>query len=130
MASFSPSMKNKVNGLKVRILIGESASQFVLSNFSMPNRQTIEKIHQAFLMLHRLAIVYRAENGDKTKRIIEPHFLLLSYPVWYVLAWDHLRGEVRTFRCDRVEKIQSLNDVFKLLPVTRFKNALEGINAI
>lgn len=130
MASFSPSMKRKVSGLKARILIGESASQFVLSEFNAPNRRTVEKIHQAFLMLHRIAIVYSDEKGEKTKRIIEPHFLLLSYPVWYVLAWDHLRDDVRTFRCDRVEKIQSLDDDFKLLPIIRFKNSLEGIKAI
>jgi len=130
MASFSPSMKNKVSGLKARILIGESASKFVLSEFFTPNQRTVEKIHQAFLLLHRITIVYRAENGDKTRRTIEPHFLLLSYPVWYVLAWDHLRGDVRTFRCDRVEKTQCLDEDFKLLPVARFKNSLEGINAI
>jgi len=130
MASFSPSMKNKVNGLKARILIGESASRFVLIKFSKPKRQIVEKIHHAFLMLRRISIMYRDENGDKTKRIIEPHFLLLSYPVWYVLAWDHLRGDVRTFRCDRIEMIQSLDDAFKLLPISRFENSLEGVNAI
>ncbi|MCF6225593.1 MAG: WYL domain-containing protein [Xanthomonadales bacterium] len=129
-ASFSPSMKNKVNGLKARILIGESASQFVLSEFISPNRRTVEKIHQAFLMLRKIEIVYCAENGDKTKRIIEPHFLLLSYPVWYVLAWDQLRNDVRTFRCDRIIRIQSSDNNFKLLSVAHFKNSLEGINAI
>ncbi len=130
MASFSPSMKNKVNGLKARILIGESASKFVLSAFNTPDRRTVEKIHQAFLLLNTISIVYRAEDGSKTCRTIEPHYLLLSYPVWYVLAWDHLRGDVRTFRCDRVEKAQPLDESFELLSDTKFNTSLEGSNAI
>ncbi|MDH3325516.1 MAG: WYL domain-containing protein, partial [Gammaproteobacteria bacterium] len=117
MASFSPSMKNKISGLKARILIGGAASQFVLSEFTTPNRRTVENIHQAFLMLRQIGIIYCDENGIKTKRVIEPHFLLLNYPIWYILAWDHLRSDVRTFRCDRVEKIQNLDDDFKLFPI-------------
>lgn len=130
MASFSPSMKKQVRGLKARILISGSASNFVLSEFSTPKRKIVEKIHQAFLLLQRVDIVYRDENGAMTKRIIEPHFLLLSYPVWYVLAWDHLRGDVRTFRCDRIEKIKSLENDFKLLPAAKFEISLDGVNAI
>ncbi len=36
-------------------------------------------------------------------RIVEPHYLLLSWPAWYLLVWDHLRGAVRMLRVDRIE---------------------------
>ncbi len=130
MASFSPSMKNKINKLKSRILIGESASPFVLSAFSAPGARVVELLHQAFLMMRKIGIDYRAENGAKTKRTIEPHYLLLNYPVWYVLAWDHLRDEVRTFRCDRIEHSRVLDEVFCLRPFTHFEKAMEGADAI
>ena len=130
MASFSPATKHKVKGLKARILIGESASLFVLSAFNAPDRKMVEQLHQAFVMVGRIAINYRAENGVKTKRVIEPHYLLLNYPVWYVLAWDHLRADARTFRCDRIDSIQRLDEGFKLRPIAQFENALQGINVI
>ena len=130
MASFSPSMKHNINRLKSRILIGESASPFVLSAFSAPSADVVEQLHQAFLMMRRINISYRAENGSKTERTIEPHYLLLNYPVWYVLAWDHLRDEVRTFRCDRIESAHVLDEGFRLRAFTQFERAVEGVDAI
>jgi len=127
MASFSPSMTSKVNGIKARIIIGESASDIVLSNFLSPKRQAVEQLHQAFLMLQRIEIAYRDEKGNQTIRIIEPHYLFLSYPVWYVLAWDHLREDMRVFRCDRMEKIHILDEDFTLIPLIEFKNKRDGI---
>ena len=130
MASFSPSMKHKINRLKSRILIGESASPFVLSAFSAPSADVAEQLHQAFLMMRRINISYRAENGAKTERTIEPHYLLLNYPVWYVLAWDNLRDEVRTFRCDRIESAHVLDEGFRLRAFAHFEKAMEGVDAI
>ncbi len=130
MASFSPSMKHKINRLKSRILIGESASPFVLSAFSAPRARVVEQLHQAFLMMRRIDIHYRAISGAKTERTIEPHYLLLSYPVWYVLAWDYLRDDVRTFRCDRIERVHVLDEEFRLRQFTQFEKAMEGVDAI
>lgn len=130
MASFSPSMKHKINRLKSRILIGESASPFVLSAFSAPSAGVVEKLHQAFLVMRRINIGYRAENGAETERTIEPHYLLLNYPVWYVLAWDNLRDEVRTFRCDRIGSAHVLDEGFRLRAFTQFEKAMEGVDVI
>ena len=89
-----------------------------------------EKLHQAFLMQRSLAIRYQAKGGELSKRKIEPHFLLLSYPVWYVLAWDNLRSDYRTFRCDRILNIYGIDHKFKLLPISHFAELMEGIDAI
>lgn len=130
MASFSPAMKHKVSSLKARILISSSASQFVLKEFTAPTKNVVENIHQAFLMQNPIEIRYQALNGDTTKRTIEPHYLLLNHPVWYVIAWDHLRNDARTFRCDRVKRVKIVNDVFKPRPISDFKSSLEGVSAI
>lgn len=128
MASFSKNIRSKVDGIKERIIIGESASPFVLAKFVSPNRQAIEKLHQAFLMRQRIEISYVDETGNKTRRIIEPHYLFLSYPIWYVLAWDKLRDDIRVFRCDRIENIALIEDVFSIIPLVTFKNKRDGIN--
>lgn len=128
MASFSPSMKSKVNGIKARIIIGKSATEMVLSSFDAPKHKAVEKLHQAFLMLQCIRISYKDEANNITTRIIEPHYLFLSYPVWYVLAWDHLRDDVRIFRCDRMEKIQILDEDFTLQSLSVFKNKRDAIS--
>ena len=129
MASFSPSMRNKINNLKSRIVVGESASPFVLSAFSVPIARVVERLHQAFLMMRKIHIHYRDASGRRTERAIEPHYLLLSYPVWYALAWDDLRNEVRTFRCDRIERARLLDDVFRPRRFSEFEREVEGIDA-
>ena len=130
MASFSPAMSHKVRGLKARILVGLAASPETLSGFSAPSRGIVERLHQAFLAQDRIAIGYRTEDGRRSARAIQPHYLLLSAPVWYVLAWDELRDDVRTFRCDRITSIRLLEDGFRLLPVERFEGAYEGSDPI
>ena len=130
MASFSPSMKHKLNSLKSRIMITESASPFVLAAFSAPKTAIVESLHRAFVTMCTMTIDYRDEHSTLTQRMIEPHYLLLSYPVWYVLAWDHLRDDVRTFRCDRIIKVQVHDQGFRLRPLARFSAATEGVDAI
>ena len=130
MASFSPSTKHKLNQLKKRILIGESASPFVLSAFSPPKTAIVKTLHEAFLIAQSLHIRYRAENGRTTERVIEPHYLLLSYPVWYVLAWDHLRHDIRSFRCDRITQAKLDGRTFRLRSLGDFQTAIDGVAAI
>lgn len=126
MASFSPDKRHKVSGLKSRILIGESASTFVLASFETATKSVVQRLHQAFVTQQNLHITYRAESGDKTTRDIEPHYLLLHYPVWYVLAWDQLRDAPRTFRCDRIINAHRLEERFKLQPQDSFSSAFDG----
>jgi predicted DNA-binding transcriptional regulator YafY len=129
MASFSPSMKQKINKLKSRIIIGESASPFVLSAFSVPEARVVEQLHQSFLMMRKVHIHYRDASGEKTERAIEPQYLLLSYPVWYAISWDDLRNDVRVFRCDRIERARLLDEVFRPRRFTQFESAVEAIDA-
>lgn len=131
IASFSSTMSAKVSGLKARIRIGKPVSGHLLSAHSCPHPQVIEQLHQAFLAMYPLAISYRAEDGAITRRTIQPHFLLLCSPIWYVLAWDELRSDVRTFRCDRITAAEMLSErSFQPLPMRSFEAALAGIDAI
>jgi len=130
LGSFPPLIKTKVKNLKDRILILPSASINVLSSVSVLKKELAESLHQAFLMQQGISISYKAKNGSKTKRMIEPHYLLLSFPVWYVLAWDELREDVRTFRCDRITNIESTGRTFRLRPVAHFNESIAGTEVI
>ncbi|WP_216825885.1 helix-turn-helix transcriptional regulator [Sulfitobacter sp. SK012] len=129
IASFSSDKRHKVSGLKSRVLIGSTASTYVQRSVVTTNTRAVQALHQAFLDQRALTIHYENEAGEASRRKIEPHYLLLNYPVWYVMAFDHLREAPRAFRCDRLVAAEVSEIRFRLLPKDHFKQSLEG-NAV
>jgi predicted DNA-binding transcriptional regulator YafY len=127
-SSFAPNMRARVESLKRRILVAQPASIGVLGNFSAASPAIVRSLHQAFLAQERLNIAYRDERANLTERMIEPQMLLLNFPVWYVVGWDHLRDAPRTFRCDRIERAKSTGESFRLRANEVFAEALAGVN--
>lgn len=116
VASFSPEKRNKVNRLKSRIMIGITASTYVQASAKVPPQRVVQALHQAFIDQMSIDIRYQREDGEASQREIEPHYLLLKYPIWYVVAFDHLRERPRTFRCDRILSAKATGQHFRLLP--------------
>ena len=125
MALFPANQKYKIDTLRERILIGGSASPFILSSFDLPSAPAIRELNRAFLFKQSLEIKYQDGEGQLTRRRIEPHYLYLNYPVWYVLAYDDLRSDYRTFRCDRLVQAEVSESNFKLLSFDRFRHMVE-----
>ena len=50
----------------------------------------------------RLRFAYGAANGERTERHVEPHRLVALDRRWYLVAYDLLRNDWRSFRLDRV----------------------------
>jgi predicted DNA-binding transcriptional regulator YafY len=46
---------------------------------------------------------YRSHSGDRTRRMVEPCGLVHTGRRWYLVAWDTVREEWRTFRVDRID---------------------------
>jgi predicted DNA-binding transcriptional regulator YafY len=51
----------------------------------------------------RVEFGYRARDGRQTQRQVEPHRLVPLGRRWYLVAYDLLRQDWRTFRLDRLE---------------------------
>jgi len=130
IASFSPDKRGRVEGLKTRILIGVTASTYVQAGAQSPPKRVVQALHQGFLDLEALDIEYRREDGTPSRRRMEPHFLLLKYPVWYVLAFDHLRDAPRSFRCDRIQSAMRSGTGFRLRPKSEFQSVLDAENLV
>jgi predicted DNA-binding transcriptional regulator YafY len=124
VASFSPEKRNKVARLKSRILIGVTASTYVQASASPPPKRVVQALHQAFIDQEVLQIGYQREDGEISERQIAPHYLLLKYPVWYVVAFDDLRMESRIFRCDRMLSAIRTGTHFNLMPKEAFQPSL------
>jgi len=114
-----------VNRLKSRILIGVTASTYVQKTITTPPKQVVKALHQAFIDQEILEIGYQREGGEISRRLIEPHYLMLKFPVWYIVALDHLRGAARTFRCDRIQTAKMTGKRFQLLPKKELQSSMD-----
>ena len=56
----------------------------------------------------RVHLHYRTAQRDASERDFDPYGLAWRGGRWYVVGWCHLRGAVRSFRLDRVERVQAL----------------------
>lgn len=130
-AAFSESYQSKIRSLRRRILVGSPASDRVLATFSQPQRRALTGITEAFFNMRCITIEYVDGSGARTSRDIEPQFLYLSMPIWYLLAWDRLRSAIRYFRVDRVRSVIPLQEGFRLADPRPFQaEAEEGIEAL
>jgi len=51
---------------------------------------------------HRLRAAYRSFIGEVSERELSPWGLVVRSPCWYLVAHDHRRADLRTFRIDRM----------------------------
>lgn len=113
-ASFPQEQRDKIQPLRNRILIGSLASERVQDNFQSTVKSSSDFLYEAFFEMKTLNIIYEDGKGEKTSRMIEPQYLFLNWPVWYVMAWDHLRNDVRCFRLDRISSAEIEGGSFNL----------------
>ncbi|MET9558401.1 YafY family protein [Streptomyces sp. NPDC006645] len=64
--------------------------------------RTLTAIAAAITGTERLRFGYRAGDGARTKRQVEPYRLVSTARRWYLVAYDLGREDWRTFRLDRV----------------------------
>lgn len=124
-AAFAPAQVRRIRNLRSRILVGQAASSAVLSGYATPGPAVTGPILEAFVHLRIARLTYTDQNGVTTQRDIEPQYLYLNVPVWYALAFDHLRSAVRFFRLDRITTVTALPQPFRLRPATAYAGAGE-----
>lgn len=111
--SFPDSERKRILALRSRIWIGEQASGNVMASYGKTDPGCLGIIHESFFDTKKLIIRYEDGKMAGTSRTIQPHFLFLNWPVWYILAWDELRGGVRYFRIDRIKSARILPERFR-----------------
>lgn len=124
-AAFAPAQVRRIRSFRSRILVGEAASSAVLAGYSTPGSEVTGPILEAFSHQRIARITYADQKGVTTQRDIEPQYLYFNVPVWYALAWDHMRGAVRFFRLDRITTVTVLLQSFRLRPTTDYADAGE-----
>lgn len=84
------------------LYVGKLSPRVDLSDLGVMEAALLPAFEVAFLEQRPLAFRYRDRNGASSERRVEPQALLILPPLWYLVAWDPARGDVRHFRMDRI----------------------------
>jgi predicted DNA-binding transcriptional regulator YafY len=112
--SFAPAQSRRILAVRRRILVGSNASDRVLATAVQPIPAVARALLTAFAQQQVATIEYRDGTGTRSQRTIEAQYLYYALPVWYLVAWDRTRHDIRTFRIDRVMDATLLDETFRL----------------
>jgi len=62
----------------------------------------------------RVRIRYNSFARVDTERVVDPYGLSFRWGNWYLIGYCHLRGEMRTFRIDRISRCEALSETFEM----------------
>lgn len=72
-------------------------------------------LRKAIRMQKRVRIVYQAANQNKTtQRELDPYALAFRQGWWYVIGYCHLRRDMRSFRIDRIHRVDPLETSYQI----------------
>ncbi|MBA2468433.1 MAG: YafY family transcriptional regulator [Chloroflexia bacterium] len=91
---------------------------------SFPQPEVLAQLIQASLAHQRCWIRYGSWEGNQTSRDIDPYGVLFLDGRWYVHGWCHLRQDARTFRIDRVRRMDIMPQVFDPPPDIDIEDAV------
>lgn len=114
--AFPESQRNRVSNIRKRILISEHTDTLKVLQSSKILQSISENLSASFFRQVCLEIDYESGSGVNTTRQIEAHYIMLSWPIWYIVAWDHLRLSPRIFRIDRIKGARVMTANFELRP--------------
>lgn len=72
------------------------------------------ELNQAIQDEYNVWVKYYSKSSDElSERILSPYALTFDNGIMYLIAYCHLRGEVRIFRVNRIREFKKTNDNFK-----------------
>ena len=81
---------------------------------NITNSDKLIDIQMALVNYKCISVKYETESGKPSSRIIEPYMLYHnSTEDWVLAASCRVRKDFRSFRLDRIQNIEILDDVFE-----------------
>lgn len=119
--AFTGSALAKVRRVLPDAVAGRIESLLATADFTALPRQAAPAGSEVLLTLAAAArdrrpvrIAYTAWAGGTGDRVLEPYGLVFHSGRWYVSGHDSARGEVRTFRLDRITAAESIEGSFEV----------------
>ena len=85
----------------------------VTAAVDMPTRDRLAVLRQATEARRVVAVVYLDLQGRRSQRRLRPLGCVYWDSVWTLAAWCELRQGLRSFRVDRIESLQVLDETFR-----------------
>ena len=82
--------------------VGKLSPRVDLSDLGVMEAALLPAFETAFLQQLHLRFRYRDKKGTVSNRQVEPQAMLVLPPLWYLVAWDPARNDIRHFRMDRI----------------------------
>jgi predicted DNA-binding transcriptional regulator YafY len=76
--------------------------------------EVILTLSRAVQLRRRTHLLYRSGAGNETKRDFDPYGLAYHQGKWYAVGWCNLRKDLRSFRLDRVARVDLTDATFDL----------------
>lgn len=78
--------------------------------------EKLELLHRALAVKKQVRMVYRtASRGNAlTTRIVEPYQIIPYLKIWVLVAFCHIRKEIREFNVDRIVDAEILNNSYEI----------------
>jgi len=111
LASLAKAKTRALRALCRRVVVGPPSSAEVRAGAGSPPPELLRLFEEAFSGGVGLGFHYTDREGRESTRRTEPHGLLVTTPVWYVLGRDVDKDEPRTFRMDRIARPRLLRDI-------------------
>ena len=94
--------------------IANSERRFLAPDFMqpVPRREPMALLREGMERSRKLDIVYQRGDGAVSTRRLWPLGLVFWGHCWTLGAWCELRGEFRTFRVDRIQRVETSGESF------------------
>jgi len=91
-------------------------------DFGLDAKIDYKKIDDIFKLIYDATLAnkslrlkyYSMETKKLTSRVVDPYAFKFNFGIWYLIGFCHLRSEIRTFRVDRIRKVEVLDKNFKI----------------
>lgn len=80
---------------------------------AFPDPGILAQLCQAHLTRRRVWFRYGRPDGDETAREVDPYGIVSLFGRWYLHGWCYLRNARRTFRIDRIRRVDTLPQTFE-----------------
>lgn len=77
-----------------------------------PQQQIVWQIGLAVEKRQSINMIYQSWGGEVSRRMADPYGVVFRMGYWYLVAYCHLRQEMRSFRIDRLQEVELLEKNF------------------
>ena len=99
---------------KLERALGDIAKEGLLVSNARADDEIAHRVGEAIEASRLIELEYYAENEDEfSTRVAEPYALMNGLEGWYLKVFDPAKDDVRSFRLDRIKRVDVLEETYQ-----------------